>query len=288
MEIAVVVVTLGGTPLLERCVRAVGGGALRPRRLVVVDQGAAGLEPRLREWLKGSGVELEHLAVAPMGVSRARNAGVAAAAEDHLAFTDDDCVPDPDWLAALAHAVEQATADGASGRVLPLEDDRPGRIAVSSRTDMRPRVFRPDGGEAPWEVGTGGNLLLRRAIFDRVGGFDEEFGPGARFRAAEDVELLERLLRAGATLAYTPRAVVHHEMKTRSDRLRRRVPYGYGLGAAAARAARGRRSLIAGRYLRMQARMAGAGLRSGSPRRGVEPLLATVGFLGGFAAARRS
>ena len=84
---------------------------------------------------------------------------------------------------------------------------------------MRPRVFRPDGGEAPWEVGTGGNLLLRRAIFDRVGGFDEEFGPGARFRAAEDVELLERLLHAGATLAYTPRAVVHHEMKTRSDRL---------------------------------------------------------------------
>jgi GT2 family glycosyltransferase len=287
MEISVIVVTLGRTPLLERCVRAVASGTLRPRELVVVDQGPPGLKPKLEEWLAGSAVALEHLDVPPMGVSRARNIGAEAAAAGQLAFTDDDCVPDGEWLAALAEAVEATPADGASGRVLPLEDDRPGRIGVSSRTDMRARSFRGGGDTLPWEVGTGGNLLVRRTVFERAGGFDEEFGPGARFRAAEDVQLLERLLSAGATLAYTPRAVVHHERKTRSDRLRRRLPYGFGLGALVARAARDRRSLLARRYLLMQARLAASGLRSGSPRRSLEPVLSSLGFLAGLGVGSR-
>ena len=287
MQISVVVVTLGENALLERCVRAVSSGALRPRDLIVVDQGPPGLERSLREWLSGSGVELAHLEAPRMGVSRARNLGAEVAAGDHIAFTDDDCVPDREWLAALADAVEATPADGASGRVLPLEDDRPGRIGVSSRTDMRARSFRGGGDTLPWEVGTGGNLLVRRTVFERAGGFDEEFGPGARFRAAEDVQLLERLLSAGATLAYTPRAVVHHERKTRSDRLRRRLPYGFGLGALVARAARDRRSLLARRYLLMQARLAGSGLRSGSPRRSLEPVLSSLGFVAGLGAGSR-
>src|SRR4051812_23973859 len=91
MEISVIVVTLGRTPLLERCVRAVASGTLRPRELVVVDQGPPGLGPRLEEWLAGSAVALEHLDVPPMGVSPARNIGAVAAAAGHLAFTDDDC-----------------------------------------------------------------------------------------------------------------------------------------------------------------------------------------------------
>ncbi|MDX6661203.1 MAG: hypothetical protein QOJ55_2025, partial [Solirubrobacteraceae bacterium] len=92
MEISVVVVTLGRTPLLQRCVRAIASGTLRPRELVLVDQGPPGLQPRLHEWLAGSAVALEHIDVPPMGVSRARNIGAAAAAADHVAFTDDDSV----------------------------------------------------------------------------------------------------------------------------------------------------------------------------------------------------
>jgi GT2 family glycosyltransferase len=287
VRVSVVVVTLGENALLERCVRAVCSGALRPRDLIVVDQGPPDLERSLREWLGGSGVELRHLKVPRMGVSRARNLGAEVAAGDHIAFTDDDCVPDPGWLAALAAAVEEAGADGATGRVLPLEGGPSGRVAVSSRTDLRGRTFRRGGDHAAWDVGTGGNLLVRRTVFERAGGFDEEFGPGARFRAAEDVELLERLLHADATLVYTPRAVVHHERKRRSDRFKRRLPYGFGLGAFVARAARDRRSLLARRYLVMQARLASSGVRSGSPRRSLEPVLSSLGFAAGFAAARR-
>jgi O-antigen biosynthesis protein len=286
MDISVVVVTLGRTALIEHCVRAIGTGTLRPRQLVVVDQGEPGLEARLHEWLDGSRVQLEHVALPPTGVSRARNAGARSAAGDHLAFIDDDCVPEPDWLAALVEAIEATPADVASGRVLPLEDGRPGRIAVSQRADTRAHVFRGMRDSVPWDVGTGGNLLVSRRAFERAGWFDEEFGPGARFRAAEDVELLERLLCAGATVSYTPRAVVRHERKTRADYLRRRVPYGFGMGALAARADLGRRALLVRRYLTMQGRAAVAGLRAASLRRAIQPLLSIAGFVAGFVAAR--
>lgn len=286
MDISVVVVTLGETPVLKRCVGAVAGGSLPPRELVVVDQGAGNLRPELERWLSGSGIELRHIQVPRMGVSCARNTGAAAAKAENLAFTDDDCVPDREWLASLAAAIQSDSARAASGRVLPLEDPRPGLVAVSSRTDMRKQTFRASDDCAPWDVGTGGNLLIHRDAFDELSGFDEEFGPGARFRAAEDIDLLERLLRSGATLAYDPSAVVYHEMKTAGAVLKRSFPYGFGMGALISRTEGRRRWLLTRRYMWMHVWLAAAALAKGSPRRAMESILATAGFGVGFVAAR--
>jgi GT2 family glycosyltransferase len=282
-DVSVVVATTGTTPVLDLCAAALARNTLRPRELVLVDGSPDGAGARLEAALSGSGVELNHLVVPRCGVSRARNRGIAAARCDLLAFTDDDCVPADEWLAALVTALEERRAGAASGRVLPLPDDRPGRVAVSSRTDERARVLDASSGASPWEAGTGGNLLLTRRALEVAGGFDEAFGPGARFRAAEDVHLLERLLATGATIAYAPAAVVYHETKTPSGRLRRRLPYGYGLGAAVASAGPGRRATLARRFLAMQARLAASGARGRSGRRVVEPLLGLAGFGAGAA-----
>jgi GT2 family glycosyltransferase len=236
----------------------------------------------VRERLSDSPVRVRHLDVPAMGVSRARNLGASHAEGDRLAFTDDDCVPSPEWLSRLVEAVAANDADGATGAVFPLPDhSRSGLVAVSSRTDARPGVFGPGERRPPWEIGTGGNLLLSRTVFERIGGFDVRFGPGGRYRAAEDIELLDRVIQAGATIVYEPKAVVYHEMKSRAERLARRYPYGYGLGAMVARCG-GQRSLaFAGAYGRIQARSLARGLRRLSAREVAEPLLAVAGFSAG-------
>ena len=279
MTISVVVVTLGRSSVFERCLAALEQGVRTPDELVVVDQSGERLADVLGH---PTATPLRHVRASGLGISRARHLGAEAATGDMLAFTDDDCVPDESWLAALA----AADGDAATGRILPLDDDREGLVAVSSRTSREHRRFHGTGGIVPWEAGSGGNLLLRRELFERLGGFDTRFGPGAEYRAAEDVELLERILAAGATIVYTPEAVVYHERKRRSERLKRRVPYGFGMGAAVAASGPGRRRFLASRYLGMQLHAAGAGAKRLSPVRIAEPLLSAAGFTAGMALYR--
>src|SRR5581483_12250299 len=120
--------------------------------------------------------------------------------------------------------------DAVCGRVLPLAIDDPTACPVSSRTGTVHRRFRGCVGHAPWDVGTGGNLLMRRAVVDRAGGFDLRLGPGTPGRASEDVDMLYRLLLRGYTIDFEPAAVVYHEMKPRREATRINLPYGYGMG----------------------------------------------------------
>jgi GT2 family glycosyltransferase len=81
-------------------------------------------------------------------------------------------------------------------------------------------------------VGTGGNFAASRAWLDRVGRFDQRLGAGSPGRAAEDADLIYRLLRAGGVVRYDPAAVVYHERLTEALRLRSRWTYGFGIAAA--------------------------------------------------------
>jgi GT2 family glycosyltransferase len=281
-KVSVVIVTANRPEALERCVDAITTAALEPNELVIVDQSSPRVAAAVEELLSRSSVQARHLHVPLMGVSQARNLGASKAEGDLLAFTDDDCVPAPGWLSELLDAIAGHGTDGATGAVLPLPDHQSrGLVAVSSRTDPRRRVFRPGERNPPWEVGTGGNLLLSRTAFERVGEFDLRFGPGARYKAAEDVELLDRVIQIGNTIVYEPKAVVYHEMKTPAERLARRFPYGYGLGAMVVRSDNARRLPLAGAYGRIQARSLARGLVRLSAREVAEPLLALAGFSAG-------
>ena len=165
------------------------------------------------------------------GLSAARNLGARTANADVLAFTDDDCVPDGEWLAELGRAFAADAAPAVvTGPMLPLPGASPGLVAVSSRTSRERREFT--GRALPWEVGTGGNTAIRRAWLDRVGGFDERLGVGTPGHAGEDLDLFRRVLQAGGRIVYEPDAVCRHEQKTPAERRARRASYGLGAGAA--------------------------------------------------------
>lgn len=135
----------------------------------------------------------------------ARNRGVAASHGDVLAFTDADCVPDPNWVRALATALE---ADGVGLAAGPIEAWRSERLveryqavrALRAEHALRHPVL-PFAQTA--------NAACTRVVFVAVGGFD----PACRFGG--DLDFCWRVQRrTGLRLVYQPTAVVRHRHRT--------------------------------------------------------------------------
>ncbi len=132
------------------------------------------------------------------GPARARDAGWRAAAGSVIAFTDDDCVPDPDWLAAGLRACSRNRGAIVQGRTDPSPDELD-RLGPFSRTIS---VAEPDPAFQTC------NVFYPRALLERVGGFDTEGFD--RAPGGEDSDLAWRAIESGAETAFAEDAVVYH------------------------------------------------------------------------------
>jgi GT2 family glycosyltransferase len=147
--------------------------------------------------------------------------GDAVPAREHLvAFVDDDHRVDPNYLTAIARAGRNfPEATLFCGRILPdwdgrepawVHDTGPYRIyplpVPRFERGPEPRIVTPDVG-----VPGGGNLVLRREVFDRVGGFTVGMGPqGHNLAGGEDSEFVLRAMGNGEVCQYVPSMTQHH------------------------------------------------------------------------------
>jgi GT2 family glycosyltransferase len=155
-----------------------------------------------------------------IGKSYALNCAISLIDSTWVAFVDDDHRVDRGYLESICRGAESyPDADILCGRILPdwdgqepawIHDEGPYRIYPLP-------VPRYDLGEhplaAPHEVATpgGGNLVLRTALFDRIGGFSTAYGPvGRGLGGAEDHEWVLRAIAAGARVQYVPDIVQYH------------------------------------------------------------------------------
>jgi glycosyltransferase involved in cell wall biosynthesis len=148
------------------------------------------------------------------GLSFARNAGIAAATGDVIAFTDDDVEVAPDWIDAIGRAFGgRPDVDAVGGRVLPVWDN--GRPSWLTRDYWAPLALQDHGADRLVfdrrnPVGLiGVNVAFRRAVFDRIGLFSPAVQRvGSRIGSTEDHELLTRLYAAEMRALYTPDLLV--------------------------------------------------------------------------------
>ena len=224
--VAVVVCTRDRAEQLRDCLRAVRAMTQQPDELVVVDNGSdAGAARGVAEELGARWVPEPR-----PGLSRARDAGIAATTSDVVAFTDDDVLVHPEWLVRLLSGFCAPEVMAVTGLVLPAALDTAAEVAFEAAggfgQGFRVREFGQEWllrkrrrAAHVWQVGAGANAAFRRAAFDRVGGFDPRLGAGAA-GCSEDSEMWHRLLAGGWRCRYEPWAVVHHRHRATLPELR--------------------------------------------------------------------
>jgi len=205
--IAVLIATRDRPQQLTRCLDALLANDYPDFCVWVIDQSADDASADLVRALSDSRLHSQRQQLS--GLTHARNAAVAAAASyaDLYAFTDDDCVPAPDWLTQTAIASQR---DPDAGLIYGTFR----AAAHNPRTHYLPH-HEPGHHRRTTSVseigGAGGNMTIRRSAIDEVGGFDPCLGAGATFRSGEDEDFARRIVRAGFPVTYAPDSVVVHE-----------------------------------------------------------------------------
>lgn len=157
-----------------------------------------------------------------IGQSAARNRAAASAHGEILAFIDNDCVADPDWLRTLVAAMGDPAVIIAGGRVIAPTPTGPVAAfeAVRSPLDMGPHGSEVGPAQRVAYMPTC-NLLVRRDALLQMQGFTREMLLG------EDVDFIWRAIQDGRRACYLPVArVIHHHRVQLGALLRRRADYG--------------------------------------------------------------
>ncbi|OLE72771.1 MAG: hypothetical protein AUI36_01175 [Cyanobacteria bacterium 13_1_40CM_2_61_4] len=150
------------------------------------------------------------------GLNACRNAGAAAGRGRSFALCDADDLVGDGWVAAMGEALRHH--EFVTG---PLELDRlnPEWLAAS-RGRSEERGLPTFYGVFPFAHGN--NLGLRRAVWERLGRFDEDFPNGA-----DDIEFGLRAWRSGVDVHFVPEAMVHYRYRRRPGELwRQGLTYG--------------------------------------------------------------
>ena len=200
LSVSVVVPTRNRADLLPRLLAALGVQEYPGYEVIVVDDASEDSTPAILEAWKGAGRRALRMDV-PSGSYAARNCGWRTAGGEVVAFTDDDCLPEPGWLSGLVGALQEPGAVGAQG------------VTLADPSEVTPFTHQLSQ-RHPGPPYRTCNIAYRRSILERLDGFD------ASLRWYADNIFGLRARRLGS-ISFAPGAVVHHPPRPRTWRNRR-------------------------------------------------------------------
>jgi len=215
VNVDVVLLTWNDSEVAHRAVTSVVASRGLEIAVWVVDNGSV---PEFAPPRSVSGV-LRH--PENQGVARGRNSGATLGKAPLVCFLDSDATVDPDALRLLAGALE----DPRVAMAVPVFADQPPEASAGMRPSIRRKLMRAAGLSARYgssgpgpvrevDFAIGACQVIRRSVFDQLGGFDARI-----FYGPEDIEFCDRVRAAGWRILQIEDAVVRHEPRRRNRSL---------------------------------------------------------------------
>jgi glycosyltransferase involved in cell wall biosynthesis len=197
-RVSVVVCAYDAERTIDRCLASLGALNYPDYEVIVVNDGS---RDRTLEIARRHDF-CRIISQSNRGLSVARNVGAEAATGEIVAYTDSDCVADPDWLLYLVAKMEASGLAACGGPNFPPPEDSLVPAAVAVAPGGPTHVLLSD--EVAEHI-AGCNMAFRREVLADLGGFDPVFRA-----AGDDVDICWRLQDRGHVIGFSPAAVVWH------------------------------------------------------------------------------
>ncbi|MEY4949324.1 MAG: hypothetical protein RL698_1535 [Pseudomonadota bacterium] len=213
---SVVVCSYNADRTMEPCLQSLQDLPYPNYEVIVVNDGSTDRTLEIARRYEGGRIRI--IDQANMGLSAARNVGIEAARGDIVAYTDSDCVVDPDWLTYLSYKFRDGFKAVGGPNFPPPEDALvPSVVAVSPGGPTHVLLNDDVAEHVP-----GCNMAFEKSVLEEIGGFDVLYAA-----AGDDVDLCWRLQNAGYPIGFSPVAVVwHFRRNTVRAYLKQQMGYG--------------------------------------------------------------
>jgi len=196
--VSVIVCSYNGGPTLASCLDSLGKLNYPEYEVILVDDGSTDDT----SYIAAQFPSVRYIHQSNQGLSHARNTGAAAAKGEVFAYTDSDCMVDPDWLYYLIGTLVSGDYAGVGGP----------NVTPPAKSWIQACVAAAPGGpshvlltDVVAEHIPGCNMAFYRWAFEGVGGFDTEYR-----KAGDDVDFCWRIQQAGWVISFSPTAIVWH------------------------------------------------------------------------------
>lgn len=196
MKVGLYIPCFNAEQTINSCLEAVFKQTYPVKEIVVVDDGSAdkSMETASRYPVK----IIKH--TNNRGLAAARNTAIKCIDVDLIASLDSDCQPEPDWLTHLIRRIDSPNIAGAGGKLLEKHSSN----IFSLWRAVHMKQYWDDKKTTPPFL-FGSNTVFKRKALLEVGLYDERF-----ISNYEDVDICERLSKAGYIFVYESNAVVRH------------------------------------------------------------------------------
>lgn len=223
-KISIIIITLDRANLLKKCLKSLAKQAKMPDEVIVVDSSLTDDTKKVVKKFKPVFPDLKYIFEPKQGVSVARNTGLRNAHEDLIAFVDDDCIVDKNWIKNLIEFLNNhPEADVIYSKITKI-NSRNLFIEASQLfykiTMKKFFFFNPKKGfitnfltnMSSKEEITSKQIcfipmvmaVFKRKVFNEIGCFDENL------ITSEDIDIGWRLYKKGFKAFYNPNCIIKH------------------------------------------------------------------------------